>query len=91
MRHTFATYFYNNTKDISLVARKLGLKETKNVDKYIHIARDLEEQTKSKRDLFYQVLRSIKARGKAEKIDCWQKRHQSNKFTPRNTSGPAEI
>ena len=53
--------------------------------------RDLEEQGASKRSLFNQALRSIKPRGKQDKIDYCKKRPQSRLFTPRKKSGPAQI
>jgi len=61
MRHTFGTYLYDLTKDMDTVGRKLGHKGLKNVDKYIHVAKDLREQS-GKRNLFNQALRLIKAR-----------------------------
>ena len=76
MRHTFGTYLYDLTKDIDTVGRKLGHKGLKNVDKYIHVAKDLREQS-GRRNLFNQALRSIKARGKADKRDCLRKIKQS--------------
>jgi integrase len=91
MRHTYATYYYQLTKDIALVAEKLGHHGTKNTDKYIHVARDLEEQSTGNRSLFNQALRSIKPRGKQDKIDYCKKRPQSRIFTPRKISGPAQI
>ena len=90
MRHTFGTYLYDLTKDIDTVGRKLGHKGLKNVDKYIHVAKDLREQS-GKRNLFNQALRSIKPRGKQDKIDYCKKRPQSRLFTPRKISGPAQI
>jgi len=90
MRHTFGTYLYDLTKDIDTVGRKLGHKGLKNVDKYIHVAKDLREQS-GRRNLFNQALRSIQSRGKAEKIDCCKKTHQSLKFPSRSRSGPAQI
>ena len=90
MRHTFATYLYEYTNNIKLVAKKLGHKGSSNVDKYIHIADSIKEQS-GRRNLFNQALRSIKLRGKPGKIDCWKKWHQSTKFSPGNISGPARI
>ena len=68
----------------------LPLVKVLNVDKYIHVAKDLREQS-GKRNLFNQALRLIKARGKAEKIDCCKKTHQSPQFPSRSESGPAQI
>ena len=90
MRHTFATYLYEYTKDMKKVAKRLGHKKSDTVDKYVHIADSMKEQL-GKRNLFNQALRSIKPRGKLGDLDCWKKRHQSNDFSPRNLSGPAEI
>lgn len=90
MRHTFATYLYEYTKDMKKVAKRLGHKKSDTVDKYVHIADSMKEQL-GKRNLFNQALRSIKPRGKQGDLDCWEKRHQSDNFSPRNLSGPAEI
>lgn len=48
MRHTFATYLYQYTKDLKKVSRKLGHTKTANTDKYVEVAEDLEEQYKGK-------------------------------------------
>jgi site-specific recombinase XerD len=48
MRHTFATYYYQLTKNLKKVSVKLGHTKTKNTDKYVAIAEDLEEQFKGK-------------------------------------------
>lgn len=64
MRHTFATYFYEYTKDLKRTAKKLGHKKSITVDRYVHIAEDMKEQV-GKRNLFNQALRLIKnSRGK---------------------------
>jgi len=81
---------YDLTKDIDTVGRKLGHKGLKNVDKYIHVSKDLREQS-GRRNLFNQALRSIKARGKADKRDCCKKTHQSPQLPSRERSGPAQI
>jgi site-specific recombinase XerD len=44
MRHTFATYYYQLTKNLKKVSKKLGHTKTQNTDKYVAIAEDLEEQ-----------------------------------------------
>jgi site-specific recombinase XerD len=44
MRHTFATFLYQYTKNIKKVSKKLGHTKTANTDKYVEIAEDLEEQ-----------------------------------------------
>ena len=90
MRHTFASYLYEYTKDMKVVAKRLGHKGMNHVDKYVHIADSIKEQT-GKRNLFNQALRSIKKRGKHDKIDCWEKKHQSIEFPSRKSNGPARI
>ena len=59
MRHTFATYLYEYTKDMKKVAKRLGHKKSDTVDRYVHIADSMKEQT-GKRNLFNQALRSMK-------------------------------
>jgi len=59
MRHTFATYLYEYTRDMKKVAKRLGHKKSDTVDKYVHIADSMKEQT-GKRNLFNQALRSMK-------------------------------
>ncbi len=44
MRHTFATFLYQQTKNIKKVAKKLGHTKTHCVDKYVDLAEDLEQQ-----------------------------------------------
>ena len=44
MRHTFATYLYQHTKNLKKVSKKLGHTKTVNTDKYVDVAEDLEEQ-----------------------------------------------
>jgi site-specific recombinase XerD len=58
MRHTFATYMYEYSKDIKRVSKLLGHKKSDTVDKYIHIANFMKEQV-GKRNLFNQALRHI--------------------------------
>ncbi len=48
MRHTFATYYYQLTKNLKKVSKKLGHTKTVNTDKYVSIAEDLEEQFEGK-------------------------------------------
>ena len=48
MRHTFATYYYQLTKNIKKVSKKLGHTKTVNTDKYVALAEDLEEQFNGK-------------------------------------------
>jgi site-specific recombinase XerD len=59
MRHTFATCLYEYTRDMKKVAKRLGHKKSDTVDKYVHIADSMKEQT-GKRNLFNQALRSMK-------------------------------
>jgi len=59
MRHTFATYLYEYTKDMKKVAKRLGHTKSDTVDKYVHVADSIKEQT-GKRNLFNQALRSMK-------------------------------
>jgi len=58
MRHTFATYLYEYTRDMKKVAKRLGHTKSDTVDKYVHIADSMKEQT-GKRNLFNQALRSM--------------------------------
>jgi len=44
MRHTFATYLYQNTKNIKKVSKRLGYTKTANTNKYVDVAWDLEAQ-----------------------------------------------
>jgi len=55
-RHTFATYYYDWTKDIKEVARRLGHSKTDSVDHYIGICKDLKTQV-GKGNLFDKALR----------------------------------
>jgi len=48
MRHTFATYLYQQTKNIKKVAKKLGHTKTNCTDKYVDVAEDLEQQYNGK-------------------------------------------
>ena len=48
MRHTFATFLYQYTKNIKKVSKRLGHTKTANTDKYVSIAEDLEEQYNGK-------------------------------------------
>jgi site-specific recombinase XerD len=48
MRHTFATYYYQLTKNLKKVSKKLGHTKTVNTDKYVDVAEDLEEQFNGK-------------------------------------------
>lgn len=48
MRHTFATFLYQQTKNIKKVAKKLGHTKTNCTDKYVDVAEDLEQQYEGK-------------------------------------------
>jgi len=56
MRHTFATYFYQHTKDLKKVSRMLGHTKTVNTDKYVEVSEALDQQLKGK-NLFSIALR----------------------------------
>ena len=56
-RHTFATYYYDWTKDLKEVARRLGHSKTDSVDHYIGICKDLKTQIGKKGNLFDKALR----------------------------------
>jgi len=56
-RHTFATYYYDWTKDIKEVARRLGHSKTDSVDHYIGICKDLKTHIGKKGNLFDKALR----------------------------------
>lgn len=59
MRKTFGTYLYDQTKDIHLVAKRLGHNNLDSVMKYVHLSEDLRRQAKGdkRRNLFHQALR----------------------------------
>lgn len=76
MRHTYGTYLYDQTKDVNLIAKRLGHKDLDNVHKYIHISNDIRKQTQNKRrNLFHQALRQhhFNVGGKPEKRDTGKK------------------
>lgn len=56
MRHTFATYLYQNTEDLKKVSRMLGHTKTVNTDKYVEVSEALDQQLKGK-NLFSLALR----------------------------------
>jgi integrase len=56
-RHTFATYYYDWTKDLKEVARRLGHSKTDSIDHYIGICKDLKTQIGKKGNLFDKALR----------------------------------
>lgn len=92
LRHTFATYYYDWTKDIKKVARRLGHSKTDSIDHYIGISDDLKTQLKRKSNLFDQALRQFKTiGGKYGKRDCRAKKALSPKIPSRSKYGPAEI
>ncbi|MEE8564983.1 MAG: site-specific integrase, partial [Candidatus Thermoplasmatota archaeon] len=87
MRHTFATYLYNYTKDIKFVSKMLGHTKINTTNRYVHIADCMTRQL-NKKNLFNLALRSQKiVRVKQDKIDCWGKYHQSKTFSPVGQSG----
>jgi integrase len=90
MRHTCATYLYEFTGELEVVRKRLGHRKPSTTIKYVHIADSIKRQV-GKRNLFNQALRSIRKRGKLEKIDCWSKNGQSNTFSPRKLGGPGRI
>lgn len=93
LRHTFATYYYDWTKDIKKVARVLGHSKTDSVDFYINIANDFNNQLGKKSNLFNQALRQpLKmVGGKPVKRDRRPKKALSRLFSPVGWYGPAEI
>jgi len=98
MRHTFGTYLYQSTKDIKKVAHSLGHVKTQNVDYYVFLSQEIENQAKTKRrDLFHQALRQpiLWAEGKldwnSEKRDTGKKYPCISEFSPRGRSGPVRI
>ena len=98
MRHTFGTYLYAQTKDIKKVAHSLGHTKTQNVDHYVFLSQEIENQVKGKRrDLFHQALRQpiFWAEGKfdwnMEKRDTCKKHPCISRFSPRDLSGPVRI
>jgi len=92
LRHTFATYLYNLTKNIAKVARCLGHTKTDSVDFYINISDDLNNHLDKKTNLFDQALRQKRdIGGKSEKRDCRQKNRLSRLVSPVGKYGPAQI
>ena len=99
MRHTFATYFYDATKDIKKTAKRLGHKKSDTIDAYTHILDGIKNQLKQskgyKRSLFNQALRHINkfdsSGGKPDERDCLEKNGQSLIFSSVGEYGPAEI
>lgn len=88
MRHTFATYLYDYTKDFKFVSQMLGHTKINTTNGYVHIANCMTRQI-GNRNLFNLALRLHKkiVRGKQDKIDCWAKKHQSKRITTRNGYG----
>ena len=73
-RHTFATYYYDWTKDIKEVARRLGHSKTDSVDHYIGICKDLKTQICKKGNLFDKALRRKATFGGKSKLRLSQKK-----------------
>jgi len=91
LRHTFATYYYDWTRDLKKVARRLGHNKTDSVDHYIGICDDLKTQIGKKANLFDQALRHFKDNGgKQGERDCRPKKALSQKVSPVGGYGPAE-
>ena len=87
MRHTFATYLYDYTKDIKFVSNMLGHTKIDTTNKYVHIADCMTRQL-GNNNLFNLALRSrINVRVNQDKIDCLGKIDQSKKITPVRISG----
>ena len=55
MRHTYATYLYQYTKNLKFVSKMLGHTKTSNTDKYVHIAECIERQLGG--NLFHMALK----------------------------------
>jgi len=93
LRHTFATYYYDYTKNIAKVARVLGHSKTDSVDFYINIATDFNTQLGKKTNLFNQALRQLLniVGGKPEKGDRRLKKALSRLTSPIDKYGPEEI
>lgn len=92
LRHTFATYLYDRTKNIKKVARCLGHSKTDSVDFYVNISDDFNNQLDKKTNLFDRALRQKRnIGGKSEKRDCWLKNGLSQIVSPVGKYGPAQI
>lgn len=93
LRHTFATYYYDWTKDITKVAKSLGHTKTDSVDFYINIANDFNNQLGKKSNLFNQACRQpLKlVKGKPVKRDRRSKKALSRSISHVVWYGPAEI
>ena len=91
LRHTFGTYYYDWTKDLKKVARRLGHSKTDSIDHYIGICDDLKTQIGKRTNLFDQALRHYKNGGKQGRRDCGPKKVLSQIVTPVSKYGPAEI
>jgi integrase len=96
MRHTFATYYYQLTKNLKKVSVKLGHTKTKNTDKYVAVAEDLEEQFNGK-NLFNIALKpqNNNVGGKQNKqqvtLGCAKKSLQLKVFSPVGVDGLTRI
>jgi site-specific recombinase XerD len=96
MRHTFATYYYQLTKNLKKVSVKLGHTKTKNTDKYVAVAEDLEEQFNGK-NLFNIALKpqNNNVGGKQNKqqvtLGCTKKSLQLKVFSPVGVDGLSRI
>jgi len=90
-RHTFATYYYDWTRDLKEVARRLGHSKTDSIDHYIGIRKDLKNQIGNKGNLFDKALRHNKRLEDSLKRDCRPKKRLSRLSPPVVRYGPAEI
>jgi site-specific recombinase XerD len=91
-RHTFATYYYDWTKDLKEVARRLGHSKTDSIDHYIGICKDIKKQIGQKNNLFDMALRQTKNKlEESLKRDCSPKKRLSRLCPPVARYGPDEI
>jgi len=96
MRHTFATFLYQYTKNLKKVSKKLGHTRTSNTDKYVDVAEDLEEQYNGK-NLFNIALKPHNSVGgkqnKQQVTLIYPQKHPSNEsnYSEKKVMGLAGI
>ena len=96
MRHTYATFLYQDTQSILKVSRRLGHTKVANTQKYVACAEDLEEQYKG-RKLFNIALRplSFKDLGGQQIVKQLmgqaENRQRPNEIPPRERNGLSRI
>lgn len=92
LRHTFATYYYDWTKNLKKVAKRLGHKNTGRIDHYVTLCDDIKLQSNRKSNLFDQALRQYPQTGgklgRKRKRDSLGKKALSRKTSSVDEYGP---